>query len=262
MTAEIVEAWTRAKSGHDELNEDAYVVAGDLVAVFDGETDKTGGGIPSPGRQAVLALVEAVSSLPSACPARHVVKLLHEAVAAASAPGCTPVAVGALLDLRSRRIIRVGDVSVGLDGVVHRAEKQLDMIAANARAALLRALIRAGDDVEQLRERDPGRDMILPLLRAASTWRNVTASDLGFAAFDGTATPESMIDVYEVPASAEVVLASDGYFDVRPSLDETEEILAAAVQADPLRIGSPPSTKGVRLGYESYDDRTYVRIRT
>ena len=261
MTAEILDAWTQSKRGDDELNEDAYVVADDVVAIFDGETDKSGSDPPTPGRQGAQALAEAASCLPSSASPSEVSEFLHGAVRSVADASSTPVAVGAVLDLRSRRVVRIGDVSVCIDGVLHGAEKRLDDIAGAARAALLHSMLRSGADAEMLLERDPGREMILPLLRAAAAWRNVADTDLGFPALDGTATPVSMIDVFDVPAGAHVILATDGYLDVRPSLEQAEEALARRIESDPLRLGPPPGTKGVLPGCMSFDDRTYVRVR-
>ena len=159
-------------------------------------------------------------------------------------------------------MVRIGDVSVCVGGEFHQARKQIDDIAGAARATLLYSLLRSGADVDVLRATDPGREMILPLLRAAAAWRNAEDTELGFAAIDGTTTPASMIDVFEVPAGAEVILATDGYLDVRPCLDQTEEVHAKQVRSDPLRLGPPPGTKGILPGSLSFDDRTYVRVRT
>ena len=261
MAAEILDTWTQSKCGDDRLNEDAFVVADDVVAIFDGETDKSGSDHPTPGRLGVQALTKAMSCFPASASSTEVVEFLQSAVRSVSDPDCTPVAVCAVLDLRGQRVIRVGDVSVCVGGVLHRAHKQLDDIAGNARAALLHSMLRSGADADLLRAQDPGREMILPLLRAAAAWRNVADTALGFAALDGTATPASMIDVYDVPAGAEVVLATDGYLDVQPCLDQAEEAHAQRIRSDPLRLGPPPGTKGVRPGSLSFDDRTYVRVR-
>lgn len=176
--------------------------------------------------------------------------------------GYSPAVACAVLDARRRRVVRIGDVSVCVGPQLYRARKRVDEIAGAARAALLSSLLRSGDSVEQLRREDPGREAILPLLRAASAWRNIEGAELGFPVVDGTSTPLSMIDVMDVPAGAQVVLATDGYVDVHSCLERTEEAHAVRVRSDPLCIGPPPGTKGVLMGCSGFDDRTYVRVQT
>lgn len=259
MSLEVLDAFTRSKSGDPDLNEDAYVVCDELVAVFDGETDKYDSGIPSPGRQASRALCEAVGQMPSGISPVEAAELMHESVAALEIPNA--VAVGAVLDVPARRVVRIGDVSVRVGNELWPAFKRSDDIAAKARAVLMESLLKSGAAVETLQEDDPGYAMVMPMLRAVSAWRNNPGSYLGFAAIDGSRTPKSMIDVIEVPPGSQVVLATDGYDRVLGTLAQTEEVLAASVSRDPLRIGIPPGVKGVPLDCESFDDRTYVRVQ-
>lgn len=259
--AEVVEAVSYAKTGDDALNEDAFVVEDGIVAVFDGETNKGATTIPTPGRKAAQSLVCAVRDLPRSSDPAEIVKHLQMAVAAVGGTGQSVAAVGAVLDIRSRRLIRVGDVTVGISGEFHSRHKLLDEIAAACRAALLRSKLLDGCDPGELLADDPGRKMILPLLRASASWRNRPDSAYGFASLDGGTTPCEMIDVFDVADSTEVIIATDGYCDPRPTLRESEEILAHSIQRDPLRLGPPPGTKGVLPGHASFDDRTYVRVK-
>ncbi len=258
---EVVEASSFSKTGDETLNEDAFIIDDGVVAVFDGETNKEKAVIPAPGRRVALALADAARNLPSACDPETIVKNLQEAVAALSEAGPSMAAVGAVLDIRSRRLTRVGDVAVGIDGEFHFQRKLLDDIATASRAALLRTHLLAGWTSDALRAEDPGREMILPLLRAATAWRNQSGSNYGFASLNGGVTPPEMIDVFEIPAGAEVVIATDGYCDPRPTLRRSEEVLARSIAADPLRIGPPPGTKAVLPSNISFDDRTYVRVK-
>ncbi len=263
MTARVIEALSVAKSGQDELNEDVLVVSDSVVAVFDGATDQSGSTHrPSPGRRAALALGGAVLEITDSDTPEVAVKGLHEALTGlGNGSSAEPVAVGAFVHLDTRRIVRVGDVAVGIDGPAQLPAKRIDVIAAEARAALLGSLLSAGHDLDELRGCDPGREMILPLLRSARQWRNVAESPYGFAAFDGHGTPAAMIEVFEAPPGSEVILASDGYPSPERSLEQSEAALAASIERDPLRIADPPGTKAVRPGHLSFDDRTYVRLR-
>ncbi len=262
MTARVIEALSVAKSGQDERNEDVLVVSDSVVAVFDGATDQSGSTHrPSPGRRAALALGGAVLEITDSDTPEVAVKRLHEALTGLGNGSAEPVAVGAFVHLDTRRIVRVGDVAVGIDGPAQLPSKRIDVIAAAARAALLESLLRAGRDLDELRGCDPGREMILPLLRGARQWRNVAESPYVFAAFDGHGTQAAMIEVFEAPPGSEVILASDGYPSPERSLEQSEAALAASIERDPLRIADPPGTKTVRPGHLSFDDRTYVRLR-
>ncbi len=258
---DVVEVSSFSKTGDETLNEDAFIVDDGVIAVFDGETNKGKAVIPAPGRRVALALADAAGNLPSACDPETIVKNLQEAVAALSEADPSTAAVGAVLDIRTRRLTRVGDITVGIDGQFHFQRKLLDDIAAASRAALLRTHLLAGWTADALRAEDPGREMILPLLRAATAWRNQSGSAYGFASLNGAVTPPEMIDVFEIPAGAEVIIATDGYCDPRPTLRRSEEVLARSIAADPLRIGPPPGTKAVLPSNISFDDRTYVRVK-
>ena len=261
MTVEVLDRFCAAKSGKDYLNEDAYVVTDEVVAVFDGETNKGQHEIPSPGRRASTTLVTAITELGGNYDPPFVVKYLHSAIARIRSEGFEPVAAGAIFIAPTRQIIRVGDITVGIDGVMDVPRKLVDEVAAGARAALLEAHLCAGRSVDNLLATDPGREMILPLLREARNWRNRTGSAFGFGAIDGRGTPADLIDVFDVPHHCEIVLATDGYLRPRPTLAESERLLQESIRLDPLRIGPQPGTKAVRPGYVSFDDRTYVRVR-
>lgn len=263
MAPRVIEKLTVPKTGDDSLNEDTYMITDTIVAVFDGETDKREGMLigPSPGRIAARVLAEAAVEIPDECDPFTTVKSLSETIASLSTPDIKPVAVGAILDLNSRYLVRVGDISVGINGNFNSPRKRIDEIAGQARAALLISELRSGVTMDCLRSSDPGREMILPLLRAANKWRNQSDSEYGFGAFDGRDIPIEFINVFEIPSGSDVVLASDGYDNPQPTLAESEKQLAESIKCDPLRLGPPPGTKGVHVDNCSFDDRTYVRVK-
>ena len=63
-----------------------------------------------------------------------------------------------------------------------------------------------------------------------------------------------------VSASSEIVLASDGYPFLKPTLAESEEALANQIANDPQNISCFIATKGLVEGNKSFDDRTYIRF--
>ena len=76
----------------------------------------------------------------------------------------------------------------------------------------------------------------------------------------------SSIDTYfqehpkPVSSPNEVVLASDGYPFLKPTLAESEAALAHLIAHDPQCIHDFIATKGLVAGNKSFDDRTYVRF--
>ena len=61
-------------------------------------------------------------------------------------------------------------------------------------------------------------------------------------------------------SSSEIVLASDGYPFLKPSLAASEAALAEQIANDPQNIRSFIATKGIVEGNKSFDDRTYIRF--
>ena len=108
---------------------------------------------------------------------------------------------------------------------------------------------------------DPGRRAAQALISRQGALRN-TLGPYGFAALDGRPVPPALIVVHDVPARVgELVLASDGYPEIRPTLAETEARLAELLAEDPHCVGALRGTKGVMAGQVSFDDRSYLRLR-
>ena len=61
-------------------------------------------------------------------------------------------------------------------------------------------------------------------------------------------------------SSSEIVLASDGYPLLKPTLAASEAALAEQIANDPQNIRSFIATKGIVEGNKSFDDRTYIRF--
>ena len=258
---QLIEMFTASKTGDDTLNEDTLAVTEHMAAVFDGETSKDDPRRePAPGWLASRACAAAVAELEPGCEPAEIAAVLHDAVRALDAgPGAA--ASGAVLDAASKRVVRIGDVSVGVAGRFNIGAKPADRVAAAARAALAAALAAAGVSPEDLSANDPGRAMVMPLLLAQRVWRNHPDTAWGFGCIDGTATPPELIDVFYVPDGAEVVIASDGYDDPLATLAQTEASLAESLLRDPMRVARHPSTKGIAAGAVSFDDRSYLRVR-
>ena len=61
--------------------------------------------------------------------------------------------------------------------------------------------------------------------------------------------------------SQEIVLASDGYPFLKPTLAESEAALEHLIAHDPQCIHDFIATKGLVAGNKSFDDRTYIRFK-
>lgn len=59
----------------------------------------------------------------------------------------------------------------------------------------------------------------------------------------------------------EIVLASDGYPVLCPTLEASEAALWALAERDPLMIGDYAGCRAFPAGEGSFDDRTFLRLR-
>ena len=79
-----------------------------------------------------------------------------------------------------------------------------------------------------------------------------------YAVIDGT--PIYMPGTRTIPVSRSVVLASDGYPTLHPTLNDSEAALAQQLANDPQNIATFIATKGLVEGNSSFDDRTYISL--
>lgn len=169
----------------------------------------------------------------------------------------------AIYSVYRREVWLIGDCLCRFNGTTYANPKPTDGILSAIRADVLRYLIRKGHSVESLRAHDLGREWIWPYLKDQCSFQNVgDAGPFGYTVLDGFPADPSRIRVLSLPAdTGELVLATDGYPALADTLEETERLLARSLAEDPLRIGEYPSTKGVAAGNESFDDRSYLRVK-
>jgi glycerophosphoryl diester phosphodiesterase len=271
---EVLEQFVEAKSGRPAKCEDFVVVGDHFLAVIDGATDKTGAkfrGV-SGGRFAAEVIGAAIPNLEPAITGRDAITEISRALdvalqdAGAPVPDDRPSAVCAIYSREQRQIWRVGDVTIRLNGRSRYGTKRIDRVTAGTRSAFLQSLhlYAQHTPAEQGPEDAPdiGRDLILPLLRNQHLFRNARRSQSRFAhgAIDGQLVPREFIEITPVDFGTEVMLASDGYPRVLDTLEKSETYLHKDLARDPLRIWRHPSTKGVRQGDLSYDDRAWLRF--
>jgi glycerophosphoryl diester phosphodiesterase len=260
----MLETVTIPKSNH-KPNEDAYVVTDRFVAVIDGSTSKSPYTGEPPGKLAADAISIALSSAKDDFTARQCVDLLTECVNAVPREGGdTPSASVAIVSLAARQIWVVGDVSIRVGNANRYFRHYGERHTAGMRAYYLTALIQQGLLVDSvLLGDDPGRELILPMLKEESKLRNVDLSGRWYwGSIDGSYVPERHIKRIDLPPEpVTVCLASDGYQKLFDSLEQTEQVLRDTISKDPLMIAGYPETKGVYNNQSSFDDRTYVKFK-
>lgn len=265
----VVESLVAGKAGDPLRCEDALVVTAGHAAIVDGATDITGRryGVPevAGGRWAMAACVDALRALPADADVTTATARLTSTLAGrvdpALPPALRPSASVTVYSRRLRQVWQIGDVAFhypGLPAGSGQPRKPLDRIAADFRAAVLAATAATGE--LDLATADPGRLAARALISRQGALRN-NPGPYGFAAIDGRPVPPSMIVVHDVPAHVdELVLASDGYPEIRPTLAESEARLAELLAEDPHCVGALRGTKGVTAGQSSFDDRAYLRL--
>lgn len=285
----VVESLIRSKAGDSmDACEDDFVVTSNYACVVDGATSPTGQKWTvnqlTGGKWAAGVLCNAVrNELKPDMTACEIVstltKSLHNAYQQeegaleimARHPEERATASLVLHSKSLRQVIIVGDCQAALlDGkgeIVQRIQpdRYVDKVTSQARAMFWQAELLSDGDSIVLDASDPGRDLIQPLLvRQRRFQNNMNAPALyRYWAMDGFPIDEKEgVQVYDVPGNVkEIVLASDGYPKLFSTLSETEEHLHSLIRSDPMLVDQYVSTKGVRQGAESFDDRTYLRIR-
>jgi hypothetical protein len=261
-----------SKSGSSDACEDGFFINDRFIAVIDGATAK--GTVlwqngRTSGRQARDTLIDAMPKIPVESDAFECLSFLNDALRSEYDRQKRKT-----LDFSERleasiivyssyknEIWSYGDCQMMVNDTKYAKEKKIDTICKEARAAFIKALIQSGKATyEQLLEKDMGRDFILPLLKIQSAFSNKN-DVLGYPVLNGIdPINEGLIEKTAIRVGDEIVLASDGYPYLHHSLAESEKSLAEVLDADPLLIDRYKSTKGLKKGNFSFDDRCYVRF--
>jgi len=263
------------KTGQPDGCEDLVYLGQHFAAVIDGTTSKTnrrwngrtGGQIASTlikealeklypeatVNEAAEALTSAIHELYIAFNCLEIVR--HEPMERATA-------TTAIYSRFRREIWLIGDCQALVDGQLIRPRHYVDVVSSAARAMYLSSELVRGVDISVLRETDPGLTYISDLLHRQTDFQNNSAAGPYFyVAIDGFPIPAEGIVVHGLPNHVNsVVLATDGYPELKASLAESEASLADILASDPLMISVYKSTKGLSPGNISFDDRAYLRI--
>ena len=158
----------------------------------------------------------------------------------------------------SREIWLIGDCQCMIGDQYYDNPKPAETVLAAQRAEEVKRLLAQGVSQDELLRNDTARPLIIPHMIETMKEQNAT-----YSVIDGFHIPRQHVKVIELDFQPwDVVLASDGYPFLRPTLAESEQLLQQQREKDPLNIGPNfQATKGFRPDFNSFDDRTYIRFR-
>lgn len=292
----LQESFTEAKSAALP-SEDGWAASPYYAAVIDGATSSWPGACATssggathaaphkdapaadnetPGRMAMETLRQCISGFPPGLTPHQAADWMTEAVRSlweifqeegsdpTQRPTPCPTASVVIYAASRREVWQIGDCPFLLDDVEYRGSKAVDSLLSAWRARAVRRLLAEGFTPDSLLENDLGRAAILPYLQRQQRLQNVEPcrQRRAYGVVDGQKIPEDFLRVYPLTSSPHtLVLASDGYPRLFPTLTETEAYLKQLLQQDPLCIGPLCGTKGLHRGQVSFDDRTYLRLQ-
>lgn len=274
-----------------EACEDGMVVTDDFIAVIDGSTSKTPKHLNPDmknGRYAMMLISEYIreelkadASADDFCQGvtAYIYNKVYEKLGVEERLKEHPeerLTASAILYSRTRNEVwMVGDCQAIIDGKLYENGKPYEETIARKRVEL----------IEQGLSPAEARKQIEPLLiKAMLSGQNQTYTVIdGFPVYregvkvvsvsDSCSVQDSVPASDSVPcsdsvsasgtisvSSSEIVLASDGYPFLEPTLAASEAALAEQIANDPQNIHSFIATKGIVEGNKSFDDRTYIRF--
>lgn len=274
----IIEQYIHGKSGDDRC-EDALVVTPDFIAVMDGSTSKSQlPPLPNGYRSGKMA-AELVTGVIQAMPANTTLQQFVETVNRTfqihynqyypadivqdmlvqkeNRWTCSAI----IYSRHEQAIWMVGDCQALLihangSSLQLTNEKPYEQVLAQQRAAYLHTQLSSGKTtISEIRKHDSGRDQIIPTMLQEMKNQNVT-----YAVLDGFDIAWQGVKIIPHIQCAEIVLASDGYPLLFPTLQESENYLQQCLTEDPLMIDKHSATKAWMEGSVSFDDRAYIRF--
>lgn len=253
-----------------QKSEDGIVITDNFVAVIDGSTSKSTRQLSrwrSNGRYAMKIIADYIKHADKSV---DVARFCREVTAAvrkkygkkdlerlAVHPEDRLCASCVVFSRLRREVWMIGDCQCLIGDTLYDNPKPGEAPIAAIRAERAQQLLDDGTEtVESLRENDVAREAIIPALVEGMKGENVD-----YAVVDGFDIPLSKVRVLTLNFEPwTVVLASDGYPFLRPTLEESERLLQQQLHDDPLNIHAFKATKAWRTGNNSFDDRSYVRL--
>lgn len=274
----VIESKIEGKKSSESC-EDGLVVTADFIAVIDGSTSKTPHHL-SPdmknGRYAMVLISEYIqhelkpeSTVEDFCEGvtSYIYNKVYRQQGIEEQMQAHPeerITASAILYSKAKNEVwMVGDCQAIIDGKLYENNKPFEDIVARRRVEL----IRQGFTPQEARK------TIEPLLiQAMLEGQNKT-----YTVIDGFPIYQKGVKVVSLNApqknvetdvadslplpTKEIVLASDGYPFLKPTLAESEEALAHLLAYDPQCTHEFIATKGIVVGNKSFDDRTYIRFQ-
>lgn len=275
---EIIEQKLVAKNPKMK-SEDGIVVTNDFIAVIDGSTSKSQyrhSLFRSNGRYAMQLVGRYIRRMPknTTCEAflrgvtayirKHYRKTMLSRMAEHPEDRLTCSVV--VFSRLCREIWMIGDCHAMVidaqqavaDCQYYDNPKPYEAELAAMRAEEAKRQLSDGKNIDDLCRNDTARPVIIP--RMIETMRN---QNITYSVVDGFPIPRQHVLVIPLDFRPyEIVMASDGYPFLYPSLEESEEALQHQRQNDPLNIGPHfQATKAFHPDNNSFDDRTYIRFR-
>lgn len=274
----VIESKIEGKQSPESC-EDGLVVTADFIAVIDGSTSKTPHHL-SPdmknGRYAMVLISEYIqhelkpeSTVEDFC--EGVTSYIYNKVYRQQGieeqmqahPEERLTASAILYSKAKNEVWMVGDCQAIIDGKLYENNKPFEDIVARRRVEL----IRQGFTPQEAR-----KTIESLLIQAMLEGQNKT-----YTVIDGFPIYQKGVKVVSLNApqknvetdvadslplpTKEIVLASDGYPFLKPTLTESEEALAHLLAYDPQCTHEFIATKGIVVGNKSFDDRTYIRFQ-
>ncbi len=157
----------------------------------------------------------------------------------------------------SREIWMIGDCQCLVGGEYYDNPKPAEAELAALRADEVRRQMAQGTTLDDLLQNDTARPIIIPRMIETMRQQNIT-----YSVIDGFPIPRQHVRIITLDFQPwEIVLATDGYPFLCPTLQESEKRLHQQRETDPLNIGPEfQATKGFHPGTNSFDDRAYIRF--
>lgn len=253
--------------------EDGIAANADFAAVIDGSTSKTTMHIKhgvSNGRYSMKLICHYIHTMPATFSAEDFCRSITEHIARIykshgisierliEHPEERLTASAVIYSEYRREVWIVGDCQCLIDGTLHNNTKPQETVLAARRAKYLNDEITSGRLTVQniMQDDDPGRQIILDDLVSSCKEQNKS-----FVVIDGFPMLTSHVKVVSIGTGRhEIVLASDGYPYLYPTLAASEAYLNCLLSKDPLCINLFKATKGKYKDLLSFDDRAYIRL--
>jgi len=269
----IVEKTSIAKTGREYDNEDAMVITDSFISVIDGMTpeDYSLYQDESPALIAVKRIAKEVQSFPEGLSFQEASKRLTQCIRdyyvekdmlneVTDHPYKRMSASTIILSKARQEIWMFGDCHCLIDRRHITNEKLIDHLLSEMRSQLIESYLQ-NDSIEDLLAYDKAREDIEPFLRNQYLYQNNRSDSLlSYSVIDGFSINNENIKVASFKSGSTIVLASDGYPILKENLEETEAELQTLLKNDPLMYNLIKSTKGLKRGNVSFDDRTYIKI--